>query len=279
MRAFLYNNPLVMLFIIVVLILIVLYLFFKKLPTKGKKKTTDQKSKEDIVQKIEPEERHEDVEKISTEEQVDVDPVVEISEDTNKKKGKSVTKIYQRPVEVTVKKETDEALKQSQPNAEFINISKNVARFKKIVEEPESEYLQEPVTDEFGFVQDVQEDCDFCENKVKHFDHTKRLSNFIRDDNFDDMFQSHISDYYMNMNDIDRHINYNNKSLDALYDKASETINNSQKKIISDVVEESIIRSEIEENQGADFNEGFYDNVSLKSIVLSDVVMNRKKKK
>ena len=83
----------------------------------------------------------------------------------------------------------------------------------------------------------------------------------------------------MNMDNIDGHINSNDKVLGRLYDKANETIENSKNRLITDKVAESIVESIIEEEKNVASNEDLKSSIDLKTVVLTDAIMNRKKKK
>ncbi|MBE5755710.1 MAG: hypothetical protein E7341_03425 [Clostridiales bacterium] len=203
-----------------------------------------------------------------------------IDEEKGKARNSKVSHIYKRPATETVK-ETVSLGKESEYDAEFVNVSKNVSRFKGLVakEEELKELVNEAETNEFGFVTDKQEDCDFCESKTSHFDHSRRLSKFVKDQNFDGMFASHISDYYMNMDGYGRHLSVDDDRLGKLYEKADKTIQNSERKLSSGVVEKSIIQSDIENMQEVVTDEELKSIADLRTVVITDSIMNRKKKK
>ena len=68
-----------------------------------------------------------------------------------------------------------------------------------------------------------------------YFDKSRRLSKIIKDGNFDNMFCSHISEKYMNMDAIQRHIRNCSEFQEKLYERASRTLANSQSKVSVDV--------------------------------------------
>lgn len=272
MLAFLYNNATLIFVLVVILLLILMYYHFKSLPAKVKKK----EEKKEV--KTEPEKKEEVIEQ-KEEIKEEVKEVVE--EEAGRGKNSKVSHIYKR--QKTEQAGTGEVEKVSEGDydAEFVNVSKNVSRFKGLVakEEEIKELVNEAEKDQFGFVTESQENCEFCENDTKHFDHSRRLSKYIKENNFDGMFASHISDYYMKMDDIDKHVGVSDESLGKLYKKASDTINNSEKRLSSGIVEESIARSEIENMEDVITDEELKSIADLRTVVITDSIMNRKKKK
>lgn len=278
MVSYIKSNPLIMIFIVSLVVLVLLYFYLKTLSVKTKKK--EEKIKED-----KQDDSNKTVE-ISTEEQVEKkDEPKEEQEEIESVVGRGgkksrVTRIYRRDLpKPAINEEISKDEKLADLDAEFVDVSKNVSKFKTLKEEDFSDNKVESKVDEFGFVSDTKEDCDFCKDKVKHFDHSRRLSKFIKEDNFDDMFASHLSSYTDRIEDIDKHLNISDESLNKLYDKASKTIDNSKRKIVSDVIKESINDSIEEHNENVVSNEELQTKIDLKTMLIADTIMNRKKKK
>lgn len=279
MLAFLYTNPMVVIFIVSVIVLIMMYYYFKSLSVKGKSK---EEKKEKVEQKAE-EPKEEKPKEVKTEEpeKVEQEEPKEEPESTVGRGGKKsrVTQIYRRPVQKSETETSENVEEKGDYQADFVDISKNVSKFKTLKEEDFGETQEEPIVDEYGFVAETKEDCEFCEDKVKHFDHSRRLSNFVKDNNFDGMFGSHLSDYYMFSDNIDKHLNLTEENLSHLYEKANKTIENSEKRVTSDTIRESIAEAIVESDQEVEQNEDISSKVDLRNIVLTDSIMNRKKKK
>ena len=272
MIAFLHNNIGFIILIAAIFLLVLMYYHFKSLPAKAKKKEEKKETKP------EPEIKEEVVEIKQVEPEVNepVEPKV-----NEKNKSPKVSQIYKRTkVEPNEKKE-DVSSYEADYDVEFVNVSKNVSRFKGLVakEEELKQLVDEAETNEFGFVTDVQENCDYCEDKTSHFDHSRRLSKYIKDGNFDGMFASHISDYYMNMDNIEKHLKTSEARVDKIFDRASKTLDNSEKRLSSGIVEKSIIKSELENMEEMITDEDLKSIADLRTVVITDSIMNRKKKK
>ena len=280
MLAYLYTNPMVVVFIVSVILLTLMYFYFKSLSIKGKNKKEEKK--ESTEQKVEekPDEKSEEVKEEPAKETTE--EVVEEPESTVGRGGKNsrVTQIYKRPVQKSDANTNETS--EDDYQAEFVDVSKNVSKFKTLKKEDfGDEVIEQPLVDEFGFVSEQKEDCGFCEDKVKHFDHSRRLSNFVRDGDFDGMFGTHLSDRYMRIDDIDKHLNLTEDNLSHLYQKATETIENSEKRLTSEEMRENLAESIVEQDNSVEgeTSENFGVKVDLRNIVLTDSIMNRKKKK
>lgn len=213
MLSFIYNYQSILILVGVLLLLVLAVYALKKLPAK-----VDKKKKVESNKDSQPEIKTEDKTEIAKAEEVaETQKNDELSDDKKtqddekklKKEDKKpkIVQIYKR----SEKKNYDTASSKQDfdpiynRNVEFINTSKNIAKFKSFVEDTAKQQEEsEEQKDEFGFVADVKEDCNFCKDEVKHFDHSKRLSLVMKEDQ--DIFASHISDKYLNIN-MERHLN------------------------------------------------------------------------
>ena len=279
MKGFISSNQSFVIVFGAVLFLIVLYFIFKSLPTKVvKKQAKESEKKSDSSKKEEIKE---------PEKKEDIEPAKEISEESvnEKKKDKKpkIVQVYKR--ESRNVSSDGESKKSHDPiydrNVEFVNTSKNIAKFKSFADESKTEILEEEKTDDFGFVQDVQEDCDFCEVKVKHFDHSRRLSKAIREDDFDNMFQSHISEKYLNINS-DKHLNLNEDFQKKLFDRTEKMLSNSNAKVSNDEHEKKSFSLFSDNSLVVD--DSFEDDedevkINMKTALLADTFLGKKKRK
>lgn len=273
MKGFIYRNQSIVIIVSVVIVLIIAYFFIKKLPTKVVKKEKESKKEADkeSKDKIEEIKKEEDIQqKTQTE---------EINQKKEDKKPK-IVQIYKREQKKTDAGEENKT--KIDPiydrNVEFINTSKNIAKFKSFSEENKEEIEQGVNSDEYGFVSDVQEDCDFCENKVKHFDHTRRLSKAIKDDNFENMFESHISEKYMKINS-DRHLNLNEKFQKNLFGRTETMLMNSGNKVKNDEHDKSkfsLFSSDVNED---DFIGDEDVEINMKMALLADTYFKKRIRK
>lgn len=230
MKAFIYSNQSYMYVIGVVLVLIVFYFIFKSLPIKSKKKDkkepekkADEKAKDDSVQQVEKID-----ESISAEEKTQEETKKEKKEDKKPK----IVQVFKRERKDESGKSVPRALDPIYDrNVEFVNTSKNIAKFKSFADDVKVEEEQTLEScDDFGFVKDSQEDCGFCEDKVKHFDHSRRLSKAIKDNNFDNMFNKHLSEKYLNIN-MERHLNLNEKFSSKLFERTEQMMSNYKNRV------------------------------------------------
>lgn len=284
MLGFIYSNRTIFVIIGIIFVLVIVYFAVKKLPTKAKKKEKVDNKKDESKDKKE-ETKQEEI-SVKQEEQVQVDSE-EKTQNTDKKSEKEdkkpkIIQIYKRESRV----QPDEKPKAIDPiydrNVEFVNTSKNIAKFKSFVKEEEK--VAEEMVDEFGFVTDEQEDCEFCEDKVKHFDHSKRMSNIMKGDSSDDMFASHISEKYLNINS-DRHLKLDEVFNRKLFEKTEQMMKNSGDKINSrDGVESVTPRYSLWGDGQTDCQEevDLSDDdvkINMKTALIADTYFNRRKKK
>lgn len=282
MKGFIYSNQSLVIVVAVVIFLVVLYFIIKALPIKVAKKQSkvaekkiDEKSKSE-AQESEKDKNQENIEEITDQEKAQEDDKKSKKEDKKPK----IIQIYKR--ESREESLGDEKKKSHDPiydrNVEFINTSKNVAKFKSFADENKSEETAEVSnTDEYGFVTDTQEDCNLCENEVKHFDHSRRLSKAIKEDNFDNMFESHISGKYLNINS-DRHLNLDEKFQRKLFDRTEKMLANSDGKVKSDEHEKSTF-SLFSNNVVEEDDEDDEDvQINMKTALLADTFLGKRKK-
>ena len=273
MKGFFYSNQTLVSVVAVILFLVILYFIIKALPTKVSKKESKKEESAKIAEEKVEEKKEEVVEEKAQEET-----------EKNKKADKKpkIVQVYKRErVETDDSRETKKAYDPIYDRSvEFVNTSKNIAKFKSFAEEKKEEEQTENV-DDFGFVQDVQEDCEFCENKTKHFDHSRRLSKAIKEDNFDNMFDSHITEKYMNIN-ADNHLNLNEDFERKLFDRTEKMICNSKCKCkCNDDVEEQPKFSLFSDNSQIENDDDIEDDdvqINMKTALLSEVYLGKRKK-
>lgn len=272
MIGFIYNNQALFTALFFVGILFALYFSAKNIPTKVNKKV---KAKENVKEKVEvsttdsTEEIKEEFDKsellVRTEE-------VEQNDEKSSKKPK-IVQVYKRRERTesgnqTNKQEFDPIYNR---DVEFVNTSKNIAKFKsfaEVVEKDESEPVEK---DEFGFVTNEDKDCEFCTDKVKHFDHSKRLSSIMKEE--EDLFNSHISEKYLNIN-AEKHLKID-KVEESLFKRTSEMLLNSEDRVIS----EHEHNYDCECEDGCECVEDDDVKINMKTALIADTYFNRKKRK
>lgn len=278
MLGFIYSNQSWVIVIGVIVFLLILYLIFKALPAKVNKKESlkkdDKKSSEGT--KSEPQ-KQEVVEIKETNENKEKTQTCEGKSKKDDKKPK-IVQVYKRQSSANsedgdVKKTVIDPIYDR--NVEFVNTSKNIAKFKSFAEEKKEEEIEKNI-DEYGFVQDKKDDCEFCEDKIKHFDHSKRLSNIMKNENGDEMFGSHISEKYLNINS-DRHLNLNEKFNQQLFSMTDKMMKNSENKVQGDgnPIVSSYFGQDVEEDDESDEDV----KVNMKTALIADTYFKRKKKK
>lgn len=282
MKGFIYSNQSWAVFILVVVVLVVLYLIIKALPTKVEKKQKKSEKQAGDVNKEESKDTGQDKVDESKQESTNDQEKTQESENKDKKEAKKpkIVQIYKR--EKREDSSNGEKRKSIDPiydrNVEFINTSKNVAKFKSFADESKEEVLEESKTDDYGFVSDTQEDCNLCENKVKHFDHTRRLSKAIKEDRFDEMFDSHISEKYLNINS-DRHLNLNEKFQKNLFERTEKMLLNSENKVKNDEHEKSSFSLFSNNESVEDFDDDEDVQINMKTALIADTYLGKRKRK
>ena len=278
MLGFIYNNQSLFIILCVIAFLVVLYFIVKATPAKASKKSkkVEAKSTDKDSENIEKKsDETSDLDKIKSESEES--EKTQKKEEKNKKEDKKpkIVQIYKREQKDTSDKNSDKQATDPiyDRNVEFVNTSKNIAKFKSFAEEKKEEPQAEE-NDEFGFVTDSKEDCEFCEDHVKHFDHSRRLKSIMNDEENSNMFGSHISEKYMNINS-DRHLNLNEKFNQNLFAMTERMMNNSENKV----------RVESDSDCGCEHsccNEDAEDDevkINMKTALIADTYFHRKKKK
>ena len=280
MKSFINNNQSLITVLAIVGFLVVLYFIFKALPTKVVKKEKKEIKKEQEV----PVETIQETNDESEKEQKTED--IEKTQSSNKKEEKKpkIVQVYKRKER---EQNSDNNKSFIDPiydrNVEFVNTSKNIAKFKSFVDENQvvEESVESENVDEFGFVEDVKEDCNYCQENVKHFDHTKRLSKMINSDNLDGLFGSHITEKYLNIK-ADRHLRLDENFSDALFSRTEAMLKNSDDKVKNDEYEkekfslfydnsEPVLDDESDENDDIEIN--------MKMALLAETYFGKRKKK
>lgn len=268
MLSFLYNNMSIIIVLVVIFVVIGLYFVVKSMPAKVTKKKTEDKKPE-----TKQEEKKKD-EEIVTEPEVKPE-IDEKTQNDDKKVEKAdkkpkIVQIYKRQERTDTDKKEEKIDPIYNRNVEFVNVSKNVSKFKSFKEE---ENLEEKANDEFGFVTDAQDDCEFCDDKVKHFDHSRRMSDFVKDETSDDMFGSHISEKYLNINS-DRHLNLDEEFQNKLFQMTEKMMSNSDVRIAP-----SDGDSDFDDSMSLDEELDDEVKINMKTALIADTYFNRKKKK
>lgn len=336
MLEFISNNTLLVVAIAFVLILILLF-FIIKTSRSGKREVTPLISKEKADSENLPEtktkkklynkEKKPKREKLKKEKQ---NPEEDEQSDSKKrvkkvKEKKSIEQVFKReekqtPIKVneedseTNTSESSISEEELLSKMEFVKSTKRVSKLVKlsekeeIVNELESLIIDEPYLPpaEDSSVEVKRRRRNYhLKQHVKHFDKSKRLSKFVQEENFDEMFDSHISDDYLDI-DASRHIDTSDEALNKLYDRASKTLANSGKRVISDddednekrrsdkLFEEAFIEGKRREIFAkliaGDDDEEIDENLRLgeidideetkldsKTLLVADAVVNRKK--
>ena len=311
MIEFLISNPIM----IVALVLLVMFVFISLFFKVNKKKKTDETNKVNEDDKVKSNEE------VNKNEQKDKPKLIfkKKSKNAEKKIKKSknkpeVQKVYERVVK---KKEDDAQEIKTNPSIsedellskmQFVKTDKKVSKLVKTEDIEELQAVSDTINelkDENGQV--AQETLlNLVKQKHGHFDKSRRLHRCVQEDNFDEMFCSHISDSYLNINS-DRHLKINEDFETKLFDRTSKMLANSGAKVLVDEssvdgdVNTSIkvdknymkswledkrreelanlisVKNKIEENQEDDIEELKEDEFNARSLLLGQILMNRKK--
>lgn len=250
MLEFITSNPFLLLAFGVVVVFVLMFILVK--PDKSKKKKIEkalppkEEKKEDKPKEEKPEvdesqkteESSESSDEAKPDDETKAEQESEVKQTKKVKKTKEkpeITQVYKRTV---VKEESEKAESQASDDAkgdlakraQFVKTTGKISKlvgFSDIVEEElkaVEQLTEQPV-------QDFQEGCEACEKKIKHFDHSRRLSKMIREDSFDDMLEAHISDKYLNIN-VDKHLRMGEDFSEKLFDRALKTLSNSASKVL-----------------------------------------------
>lgn len=305
---FLFQNPLILLAIV----LIVMAGLAKVIIKPRKKKTAETKvSKVKDSNKI-----TETTGEPDTNIGAPVSESEEIKEEKKKRKLKKlkpeITKVYEKK-KLKSKEETEEKKEDlSQIEEEFlkrmqfVKTSKTVSRLKPYTEEEMMQQIQQEQISELTM---AEEECPICkeEHKSSYFDKSRRLSKMIQDGSFDDMFCSHISEKYMNMDEISRHIRNCDEIEEKLFERTARTMANSESKVsvtednkINQLKDKDSMKAWLEERRrqelakyvksnnedvgtgdSFDYEDLIQDDVDLsaRNVLVVDSILNRKGKK
>lgn len=282
MWGFIYSNRNWLSVVGVLAFLLVMYFIFKALPTKVAKKQKAEKTsqKEENIATEKSDSSEEKKEETNSKTKEDLNKEKTQNEDKNSQKDDKkpkIVQIYKRERSENKEEKSEKIDPIYNRNIEFVNVSKNVSKFKSFTDEAIDNTELDDINgekDEFGFVRDNQDDCEFCEDKVKHFDHSRRLSSVMKDDNHDDMFASHISDKYLNINS-EKHLKLDEKFHNMLYSRMADMVINSKSKINSS--------PEMSYNAAEEFRDDEIEDddvkINMKTALIADTYFNRKKKR
>ncbi len=301
------TNPIVLLLAASIIVMSLMFLFVgrKKKPKKKIEKAIEPKKETKTEEKASEEPSNIEKEKMQKEAeynekiaQIDknFDKIEEIDAGNSKGSEKKVTKIYVRKPQNKIlnddKKDDREGIYDDlSQRAEFVKTSKTVSKFGgfKTHEEieAEKEQIEEAVKEEI-------ENCDVCKEVSTHFDHSRRISNSVKNDDFDNLFASHLSEHYMNI-DAERHLSGGN---DNIFKRAEELIQNGETRALDPASQEVFnnlkndkekLRFWFEQNrlknqqnevlENVKHDEEFnIDGVSLKYMIMAETLLKRKKK-
>ncbi len=212
---------------------------------------------------------------------------IEEKEENSKTKLAKVSKVYvRRMADKTAKteEENDTKYEDLSNRAEFVKTSKKLSKFSSFKDEIKEE-VAELVAEEI-------KDCEVCDEIKSRIDHSRRLKDSIKDDNFDNLFAGHITDHYMNIN-IEKHLT---SKYEDLFKRSEELVANglnraldveSQKKYNEIKNDKDKLRYWLEQtrtdgqSQPSNFqinaNQTQNIDLSLKNIMLTDAILKRRK--
>lgn len=246
MINFILNNPFVSLLSVVVIISLTLILVLtKKAKSNGGKSDKKVKGKPKVEQAIKT---NRPIFFVSDTELVDGnDPTVSFLKKKRPIKKPSRKKIKKRKMEYTFisfkkrcemkwyTREKEE--KDLMERMEFVSSSKKVSKLAtrgKMLEIPKPKQEEvEPI------VEEIPEEHIPTAEEIrqarfsKYFNKDRRLSNYVNIDDPDKMFESHISDVYMDI-DSSRHLRIDNDFTKRLYDRAAKVLAHGEIKITDD---------------------------------------------
>ena len=305
------QNPLVLVAIVLIFLAGIVKILLK--PEKKKNDSNANKVEKEIVEEPAQVDGTDEQEIVQTE-------TAQKEEKREKKKLKrlkpEITKVYEKkelkPTDESKNKILEEKSKKEDDilkSMQFVKSSKNIERLKPLtaaeMEERERLRIEQEMLDAGLDQIDIFDEKIDLKNKSKHFDRTRRLSKMIKEDSLDDMFCSHISEKYMNMDDLEKHLRNCDEIQSKLFNRVAETLVNSEIRLNNDIDannhEKSIQIDElerrkrekiasfisesnnlkdliIEENELDDIIEESVD-LSAKNILIVDTILNRKGRK
>lgn len=291
------TNPMVILFGLAIIITILMFVFVgnkKKVKKKKVEKVYDKnQTQESQTNDVESETKNsgESTEKIKDEKNIDGFDYV--ADDDEKSKEKKVSKVYVRKNQEVLREETQEDSKYQNlsDRAEFVKTSKHVSKLSSFKSEEDSVVKEELIQE---FEEEIK-NCDTCADLKTRFDRSRRLSKSVKDDNFDNMFASHITDHYLNINP-EKHVS--EKIEDDIFKRANELVQNGETRALdaeSQVeynnlktdkeklrfwLEHSQKKTIAEENVDENLEEVKEDfRISLRNLVLTESLLKRKGRK
>lgn len=300
------TNPLVVLFALAIIITVLMFIFVgRKKKNKQKKvekvydsnaKPDDKKTDNDeSVDMIDDNQATTNSEADEYKDEKNIDGFDYVGDSGENLKEKKVSKVYVRKSQEKKEEknsEDDSKYQKLSERAEFVKTSKHVSKLSNFRDESEA-LEKEELTQEF---KEEIKDCDTCNELKSRFDRSRRLSKSIKDDNFDEMFASHITEHYMNI-DTERHVSSSieedifkranqlvqNGETRALDSKSQVEYNNlkSDKDKLRYWLEHTNAREEKQETTVQEDMENLKEefNVSLRNLVLTESILKRKRRK
>lgn len=245
MIEFFKSNPLLFVTIIAVIVFLLLFLVIKysrtqpkkvekmssKEPEKKETTTSGEASKSEVSEKTSKDKPAEKTEETAK------GPAETIKQKKKLKKAKrSVEQVFKRDVktgQTVVNDEVKSSISEEELLSKmgFVTSTKKVSKLVKLPEDSKiaTEVFIEHPPEEEMIPEEVKHDKDNC----KYFNKSRRLSKFVEENNFDEMFAEHLSEHYLNI-DISKHLDVSEETTNKLYERASKTLANSDVRIISD---------------------------------------------
>lgn len=246
------ENPLIIVAIILALLAFIAY----KLSKTGNKKSN--KNADAKVAKKEELNADENKSDLGEESQENIEKTEIETEKTNKSNKKKklkrlkpeITKVYEKKQLQTTSESMTKILEEKNSKEEeilksmqFVKSSNNVAKLKPLtaseIEAREAKILEAEMQ-KFENADNNLQEADFFNEKLddslksSHFDRTRRLSKMIKNNELDDLFCSHISEKYMKMDDIQKHLRNCDEIQEKLFHRVAETLANSEMKVSVD---------------------------------------------
>lgn len=234
MFEFFNSNPLLALLIGVVVVFVFMFIFVK--PPKGKK-GKQKKDEKQVVDKKQDDDKSEKVSDKTDKSETDSSNVKKKKHLHKAKQKPEIVQIYKRTTSSSLKKDDAEKEENTsfdddlEKRAQFVKTTNKISKFIGLSDVVNEEQQLEEMEFVEPQIQAIEEDCDLCKKKIKHFDHSRRLSKMVKEETFDDMLDAHISDKYMNIN-TGRHLKLSSDFEKKLYDRALSTLCNSDAKVI-----------------------------------------------
>lgn len=191
----------------------------------GSEKISD--GNDDVTEKIKTKNKTKSVEKIFKKEENSNEPKVEQTSSDEDEQNSSVTEkdLLSKMKFVKSSKHISKLVRFNEP-IDDAEANKNLNSEAESLNKEELFLNQSPsLLSEEASTKDDEN----LENKVacqRHFDKSRRLSKCIKNNNFDELFESHISEKYLNINPS-RHFDENKGTTTGLFERASQTIANS----------------------------------------------------